>query len=230
MIRTTISLLFLAGLLAACSKQDEPKTASSPPPSVPPQIQLTVTNSPRLGQPVTTGTTNEAQIERGIEVRGAGNLYIKFPRSWADKISRVREHGLLFDSIIFVPRTNGDFQLMVDVNNIGQAAADRVQIKDVLQKAGQVELTNSVEKTLEIQEFQGPQVSGCYFVVTDRNYNPDHPVKGDFRYLTQGYAKIGPLILSLRLVSNELSPIQGQMLDMIKTTRLEKTAQSTNVP
>jgi hypothetical protein len=220
----------LAVLLAACSKQDEPKSAPPPPAPTPPQ--LTLTSSPTIQVLASTNVagTNSILIERGIEVRGAGNLFIKFPRTWDDRISRVREKTFVFDTILFHPRTNGDFDLMVEVNNVGQAAVKRVEIKDVLQTAGLGELTNAVEKSLEIQKFQGPQVTACYFVVTDKNYDPQHPKKGDYHYLTQGYAKLGGLILSFRLVSNELSPEQGQMFEMIKTARLEKTAAAQKGP
>ncbi len=127
----------------------------------------------------------------------------------------------MIDSVIFASPTNDNFQLMVEILNVGQAAAARLVIKDALLQAGQSELTNSLEKSLDLQEFQGPQVTACYFTVTDKRYKADHPAPGDFHYLTQGYAKLGTLILSFRLVSNELSPEKGQMLEMIKTARFE---------
>jgi hypothetical protein len=220
MSRIVICVLSVAGLLAGCSKQDEQKTAS-PAISVPanPPLQLTVTNLPA------PATISVSKTQRAIEVKDAGILRISFPATWDDKLARVPGHGRLFDSIMLWPRsTNGDFgfELMVDVNNVGESNAARVDIKEALRKAGRVDLTNSVEETLDIREVQGQQTTACYFVVTDRNYNPDHHAKTDYRYLTQGYAKLDGLILSFRLVSNHLPLEQEQMLEMIKTARFEK--------
>ena len=65
-------------------------------------------------------------------------------------------------------------------------------------------------------------MTGCYFVVTDKNRTIAALQPGQYLYLTQGYAKIGRVVLTFRLVSNHLSPEQEQMLEMIKTARFEK--------
>ena len=111
---------------------------------------------------------------------------------------------------------------MVNVNNVGQSNADKLDLDAILKQAGQLDLTNAVEKSLDVHELQGPQVKACYFVVTDKNRTIAAPKPGQYLYLTQGYAKIDRLILSFRLVSDRLSPEQEQMLEMIKTARLEK--------
>ena len=214
MSRIGFRLLLAAGILIGYGRESAAEPA---PQDASPHIQLTITNLP-----ANTNTDN-SKTHRAIEVKDAGVLSIAFPATWNDRLARVPSRDRLFDSIMFWPHgTNGDFELMIDVNNVGDTAAARIDIKEVLQRAGQAELTNSVEKKLDIHEVQGQQTTACYFVVTDKNYNPDHHAKTDYRYLTQGYAKLDGLILSFRLVSNHLPPEQEQMLEMIKTARFEK--------
>jgi hypothetical protein len=216
MSRIGFRLLLAAGIFIGCLKESEAEPA---PRDTPPHIDLTITNVPA------NRNTDDAKTHKAIEVKDAGVLRIAFPTTWDDKLARVPTRDRFFDSIMFWPHsTNGDFdfELMVDVNYVGDTAASRVNIKEVLQRAGQAELTNSVETKLDIHEFQGQQTKGCYFAVTDKNYNPDHHAKTDYRYLTQGYAELDGLILSFRLVSNHLPPEQEQMLEMIKTARFEK--------
>jgi hypothetical protein len=224
MRRAFISSLLLAGLLSACSKNEEQKPVSPTPAPKPGTAilppKLTVTNISAATTPV--ATADYPKIEKGIEVKGAGNLYFTFPKSWVDKLARVQERGRWFDSIQFYPRTDKEFELMVNVNNVGQSNADNLDIKAILERAGKGELTNAVEKSLDIHELQGPQITGCYFVVTDKNRTIAAPKPGQYLYLTQGYAKTGGLVLSFRLVSNRLVPEQEQMLEMIKTVRFER--------
>jgi hypothetical protein len=216
MIKTGFSLLLFAGILIGYAKE----SGAEPTPRDGSQsIQLTITNLPAKT------STDNSKTQKAIEVKDAGVLRIAFPATWDDKLVRVPSRDRFFDSIMLWPRgTNGvfDFELRVDVNNVGETAAARIDIKEVLQRAGKAELTNSVEKKLDIHEFQGQQTTACYFVVTDKNYDPDHHAKTDYRYLTQGYAKLDGLILSFRLVSNHLPPEQEQTLELIKTVRFEK--------
>jgi len=223
MIRAVICFFFVAGLLIACSKNQEGKPGAqsiATPVAVPPP-QLTVTNLPGAA-PSASPSPDAPMIERGIEVKNAGNLFLTFPKTWRDRLGRVAEAGRMYDSIQFRPQSNDTFALMVNVNNVGQSNADKLDLNAILLKAGQGELTNAVEKSLDVHEFEGSQVKGCYFVITDKNRTIAAPKPGQYLYLTQGYAKIDRLILSFRLVSNHLSPEQEETLEMIKTARLEK--------
>jgi hypothetical protein len=122
----------------------------------------------------------------------------------------------------FRPKDGDAFALIVNVNNVGQTNVERLDIHAELQKAWEAQSTNAVEKSLEIHDLEGREVKACYFVMTDKNRTIAAPKQGEFLYLTQGYAKIGTLILSFRFVSNHLEAEQGQMLDMIKTARFVK--------
>lgn len=218
MMRIFICCLFVSALLTACSKKDEPKPLGSVPTSRPAPVQLTITNQPTPASQ-TTPSTNSPKTERGIAVKNAGSLFLTFPKTWEDRITRIPEGGRFFDSVIFRPREGTEFEMMVNVNNVGDTKAASLDIKAILEKAGQVELTNSVEKSLKIVDLQGPEIIACYFVVTDKNRTP---LKRQYLYLTQGYAKISGLILSFRLVSNQLSPVQDDMLEMMQHAHFVK--------
>lgn len=221
MRRNSILCLLAMALLAACSKQDEQiRTASSntPPPAIPPP-PLTVTNLPSAPVEPPVVKPDDGKIEKGFAVKNAGNLFLTFPKEWKDSIGRLRERDKWFDSVTFVPRKPGEFELRVGVINVGDAKAEQADIKSILHDAGQAELAESVEKSLDIREFEGSQAKGYYFVVTDKNRTIAAPKPGEYLYLTQGYAKIGRLILTFRLVSSHLSPEQEQLLEMVKTAR-----------
>jgi hypothetical protein len=221
MMRAVVLCVLCGIALTACSKHEEQKP-SAPPPATTSSIappQLTITNLPT---PVPATNTGVAKIQRGIQVKNAGNLFLSFPASWRDALGRVSERGRWFDSMQFRPKDGDAFALIVNVNNVGQTNVERLDIHAELQKAWEAQSTNAVEKSLEIHDLEGREVKACYFVMTDKNRTIAAPKQGEFLYLTQGYAKIGTLILSFRFVSNHLEAEQGQMLDMIKTARFVK--------
>lgn len=111
---------------------------------------------------------------------------------------------------------------MVGVNNVGETNAEKQDIKAILSNIGQLELTNAVEKSITLHDLQGPQMSGSYFTLTDKNLTIAAPQAGQYLYVTEGYAKIKGLILSFRLYSDHLSPAQDDTLEMMKSVRLEK--------
>jgi len=80
-----------------------------------------------------------------------------------------------------------------------------------------------VEKSLDIQDFQGEQASGSYFEVTDKNFSMlAPPGPDDYRYLMQGYAKLSGVVLTVRLVSNHIANQQPAVLEMIKTAHFAR--------
>lgn len=190
-------------------------TNATPPP------QLLTTNLPPT-VPSPAAARDNSKIERGFAVKKAGSLFLTFPKSWKDSIGLIEDAGKQMDAVNFVPRLGDEFAILVEIINAGEENIEHLDIKAILEKIGRGELANTVEKTLDIHEFQGPQMTGCYFVVTDKNRTIAAPKAGQYLHLTQGYAKIGTLVLSFRLVSNHFQPEQDQMLDMIKTARFVK--------
>jgi hypothetical protein len=214
MIRILASSWLLALLLATGLRAQTQ-------PAIPPP-QLTITNLPVNPPSSPAPPPPDGKIERGFAVKNAGALYLTFPKTWRDSIVRVREKDKLFDAVKFLPARGDEFAVMVEIINVGEANARKMDLKANLEKAGQLEVTNSVEQSLAIQELQGITSTGCYFTVTDKTWSAAAPKPGEYHYLTQGYAKLGGVILDFRLVSNRLPPEQQALFEMIKTARLVK--------
>lgn len=117
MRRVFVSSLLLIWLLNSCSKNDGQKPAAAPSAPAPALIltstpapatsqpQLIITNAPAKVSPVAKSVE---KIEKGIEVKGAGNLYLTFPKSWMDKLSRVqeKENGSITSCSVRAPEEN----------------------------------------------------------------------------------------------------------------------------
>jgi hypothetical protein len=61
---------------------------------------------------------------------------------------------------------------------------------------------------------------GAYFRVTDRRLAEVGPKAGEFKYLTRGFAVIGPLVLSFELVSNDAGKDEPSAIQMLRQARL----------
>lgn len=210
--------LLLVIFLAACTRHEETKT---PPPasnlvSAPTNFALVVPSAQSV-------STTPAMIERSYAMGKVGVLRLVFPREWNDTIRKVDEGGKQFDAVQFLPAEGNDFAIMVEVIYVGETNTDKLDTKAALFQAGQGELARSVEKSLDIQDFQGEQAAGSYFVVTDKSFSMlAQPAPDDYRYLMQGYARLNGVVLTVRLVSNHIANQQPAVLDMIKNARFAR--------
>jgi len=224
---------FAAGLLpilvlGACCRGEEIKT---PPPGS--NVVSTPTNFTLVVPSAQSASTNLAMNERSYAVGKIGVLKLGFPREWNDTIQTVDEGGRQFAAVQFRPTAGNDFAIMVEVIYVGETNTETLDTKAALFQAGQGELARSVEKTLDIQDFQGAQAAGSYFVVTDKNFSMlAPPGPDDYRYLMQGYAKLNGVVLTVRLVSNHIANQQPAVVEMIKTARFTRniTGESPDPP
>jgi len=183
---------------------------------------------PKLGGIANAGTSQSsadlpasALTEKEFAVKEAGTLHLVFPKTWTNSAPRTVKADKPFQSIIFTPPNGNDFAVMLEIITVGTDQAKNLDTKSVLAKAGQQELAHAVEKSLDIQNFEGIQTTGSYFTITDKDLTITRPLPDTFKYLTQGYAKLGSVVLSFRLVSNQpAGPEKKEVLDMIKTARL----------
>ena len=216
----------LLAVFGACSRGEETKTPApaTNPVSTPTNFTLVIPNAQ-------SAPTTSAMIERSYAVGKIGVLHLGFPREWNDTIRRIDEGGKQFDAIQFRPAEGNDFAIMVEVVYVGEANTDKLDTKAALFQAGQGELARSVEKSLDIQDFQGEQASGSYFEVTDKNFSMlTPPGPDDYRYLMQGYAKLSGVVLTVRLVSNHIANQQPAVLEMIKTARFARNVSGGSPP
>jgi hypothetical protein len=122
----------------------------------------------------------------------------------------------------FHPADGSGFAILVEIIPVDMEKARELNTRDALARPGQMELANSVEKELNIQDFKGEEAIGSYFTLTDKKLvNTAQPPPGEFKYVTQGCAKLEDLILSFRVVSNQpAGDEKTAALEMIKTACL----------
>ena len=96
-------------------------------------------------------------------------------------------------------------------------------LKALLLAQGTVQLANVVEKTIQLRDFKGAQATGSYFRLTDKKWALVSPPESEAKYLTQGCASVGPLVLSFRLLSNHPAIQESAALEVIKTARYSET-------
>jgi hypothetical protein len=97
------------------------------------------------------------------------------------------------------------------------AGAD--EMKNSLLQSGEGILTNCVETSLTLHDFEGGQASGACFRVTDRRLTAVKPAAGDFKYMTRGFAVLEPLVLTFDLDSNDADRDEPAVLKVIREAR-----------
>ena len=154
-----------------------------------------------------------------------GWLTFTYPATWKEELIRLREYqtnrSSTYDAIKFTPTNSESCVFLVELVPVNQTNAAHVDLKQLLLAQGRGELTNSVETALEIRDVKGGETSGCYFRVTDRRWNNTPPPSGEFKYLTQGYARLGSMVLSFRLVADDAAS-ETEALEVIRTARITK--------
>ncbi len=149
-----------------------------------------------------------------------GTLHLAVPQSWQASFKKTIVMGTRADEVHFQPREGNDYAAMVVAVHMTPASARDFNTREVLMEAAKSELPGAVEKTADIHDLTGPEVSGNYFSLTDGKISADKPKPGEYKYLTVGYAKLGDLVLILRVVSNRNGEEKAQALEMIRMARL----------
>jgi hypothetical protein len=215
-MRNSLCILsLLALLLCACSGSGAKA-----------QTPFVLSPQPAATNQVSTNAT-AAMNEKGYVLGtngGLGTLYLKFPGNWKDRIEHVTEKERTFDAVYFTPTGESDFDFMVEIARVGDKNnANHEAIKSGLLRQAQNELTNAVETNIVLKDFRGDQTVGSYFRITDKKWAVISPPEGEAKYMTEGYASVGPLILTFHLFSNRPVTQEAAALEVIKTARYSKT-------
>lgn len=181
-------------------------------------------------QPATTSSnklvsdsTAQATISKEYRIKGAGVLRLAVPITWASRPRRIPEGREVIDAIEFAPFTGVDFLIHLELRNLGPGVTKSFDIHASLIQAANAELDDSVEKSVDIHDINGPEVTGGYYSVTDKRYVTAQPNPGEFKYLTQGFAKLGTMLLKFRLLSNQPpGEEKDQLVEMIRSAQFSK--------
>lgn len=205
--------LLLAAALNGCSNRDEGKTTSANTGKADSASVNVVPSNPPA----------QNRMEKDYVFKGAGILRLTFPKTWVDAPKRIMEGNEPVNLIEFTPFSGADFEVIVEVRNLGEAVTKSFDIRASLMKAGDAELPNCVEKSLDIHDFKGPEASGAYYSVTDKQLPPAQPKPDDYKFLTQGYAKLAGMVLKFRVLSNQVpGEEKNDALEMIKSARFTR--------
>jgi hypothetical protein len=200
----------VAAALSGCSEHDEGKTS----PATAAQTNAVVSNS------LPSGAAVQTTVSKEYAFKGAGTLRLTFPNTWVDKARRIMEGREPVNVIVLVPFAGNDFEISIEVRILGEAVTKNYDIRASLMQAGQMELTNCVEQSLDIQDFKGTEVKGSYYTVTDKRWINTQPEPGEYKYLTQGYAKLAGMVLKFRVISNRApAEEKNDALEMMKSAR-----------
>ncbi|GEM_PF-882181 len=126
-----------------------------------------------------------------------GVLTLELPDGW-----HLERHG---DgqgppSFLLTPATGERFEVLLTAlwpggaGRLPDEAALRREVGDAAESARQ----QSIERTLPLEALTGPDVHGVYFRATDRAPKP-----GEYRYLAQGLARVGGIVLAFTVLSND---------------------------
>jgi hypothetical protein len=185
-------------------------------------IGLLAMIKPAFGQSISaTQTLTNTPVEKHqAYVLGTnGTLYMSLPAGWTNSFNRVSGVGGQHDAIIFAPADTNQFNFMVVVFAVSDRHVGDAELKNSLLQSGEQELAASVETSVAIHDFKGGDARGAYYRLTDRRLQKTKPAPGDFRYLTRGYAVLGPMVLTFELVSNDADRDEPAAVEALRGAR-----------
>jgi hypothetical protein len=136
---------------------------------------------------------------RSYMLHDHGRLEMQIPLKWGESLRRPPEN--LPPTIEFRLKTGAPFRVLITPmwaasKNISLPEGEDLR-KSVRKSADQI-APNVVEKEISLVELKGPFVHGYYFSATDRAPEP-----GGYKFLTQGHARVGDLIVIFTILTNE---------------------------
>jgi len=128
-----------------------------------------------------------------------GRLLLAVPAAWDVEIRPVQ--GRAPPTLHLSPRNGKTFHVMLTPMWTADAATpfpDDESVRAKVSAAATEAQLQSVEQTLTVLELSGKADHGYYFTVTDRDPKPE-----EWKYLTQGIIRIGPVDLAFSVLTND---------------------------
>ena len=159
-------------------------------------------------------------LQGSFEVTGGGTISFEFPKSWGKKPTHDRNESILDINFgPYGPKSKPQFlvhiQALVAVDPISNPA-----LKNLAKTEVENFKTTAFETDIPINDFEGPNVVGHYFSITDRESK-----RGEFDYLTMAVISSGRLLVKCYFFSSDGAPDYGadamQMMKSINYTAPE---------
>ncbi|MDB6110171.1 MAG: hypothetical protein JWR69_1921 [Pedosphaera sp.] len=186
--------------------------------------QTSPAKAPAVEKPASTSTNSAQAIidAKDYTLPEVGTLHLSVPKTWRDSFKKTIEVGTRVEELKFQPREGNDFAILVAAIHMVDAGKVRdFDTRSAALEGVKAELAGAVETALVPHDFKGAEVTGSYVDLTDKNISATNPKPGEYKYLTQGYAKLSPIILTFRLLSNRPDgPEKAALVQMIESARL----------
>jgi hypothetical protein len=155
----------------------------------------------------------QASSARLFPVPGYGELVLQEPGAWKSGLRRPA--GNLPPTFLFSPSSGAPFEVLVTAGGFLQPGAqpmDAAALRNQVQAMAMGAEAKSVEKSLAVKELKGPAAFGFYFSATDKA-----PEAGEFKYLTQGAARVGGILVIFTILTNDGQEIVAEAaLEMMR--------------
>jgi len=158
-------------------------------------------------------------IERIYPVPEHGILVMRVPAAWQELVAQPR--AVVPPTIRFTPADGKGFNYLMTplwpVPGVARDFGTRDHVKSLVESMVGKIADSAMEKKITIHELSGPNM-GFYFTATDKT-----PESGEYKYLTQGAVRVGTLVISFTLLTNDQDPAFTQQA----LTLLRKASQET---
>lgn len=200
---------FLVGVMAltiSCGRSDDSKKET--------QVQTQAPSSNRITTTLLSGT-----IETNFPLRTLGSFRFAMPAEWQAVAQQTTSDRVPAISILFSPAQGLDFAVEFTASLAGENLP-AMDTRAACEKTLKPNLASALDRRVDIQELKGPEISGHYFSITDKNLVDRLPPSGEYKYLIQGHGKMAQFATSFRIVSNNPSGEDRKAaLEMIRTVR-----------
>jgi hypothetical protein len=152
--------------------------------------------------------------EKSYALPEHGTLKLTAPRDWRDEVHPAQGDTPL--TVTFQPAKGAPFEVLVTPiwrANADVPVATRQTIAQRVRRSAEDIKSQSVETDIPLVEFASGTGPGFYFSVTDKAPKPD-----EFKYLSQGMVKVGELVLTFSVLTNDgQADVVPSALEMMKS-------------
>ncbi len=141
----------------------------------------------------------EETVLRSYPLPDFGILQFHVPADWKDDVSQPGDRQE--PTISFKPKSGKPFNILVTPHwppgrGMSPPGADALYRR--VQKRTEEIKSGAVEDRIDIRKLDGTSATGYYFSATDRA-----PEEGGYRYMTQGIARTGNVLMHFTILANE---------------------------
>jgi hypothetical protein len=161
----------------------------------------------------------EETDSRSYSLPDHGSLQLQVPPLWVDQLRQPA--GQLPPTITFSQKSGNSFRILMTplwAANKESVLPDGDKLRHMVHESADQTRAQAVERSIDVVEIIGTSGVGFYFSATDQAPKP-----GEYKYMTQGIIRIGELMTTFTILTNEgQGDIASKALMMLKTAKHNK--------